>query len=68
MVRHIFYLKVNYVRKKIYTTATWEQHYKTILSVIYDFSLKARAFVRQGLKSLPGTNTLVYYKIRKLRQ
>jgi hypothetical protein len=30
---------------------------KLFLPVIYTFSYKARAFVRMGLKSLPGTNT-----------
>jgi hypothetical protein len=36
-------------------------------SVIYEFSLYARMLVRPGLKSLPGTNALAYYKKCKLR-
>ncbi len=31
---------------------------KLFLSVIYEFSYKARVFARLGWKSLPGTNTL----------
>jgi hypothetical protein len=31
-------------------------------SVIYEFLYQARVFVRPGLKSLPGTITLAYYK------
>jgi hypothetical protein len=30
--------------------------------VIYEFSYKARVFVRIGLKSFSGTNTLAYYE------
>ncbi len=32
------------------------------MSIIYEFSDEARVFVRLGWKSLPGTNTLTYYK------
>ncbi len=35
---------------------------KLFLSVIYKFSYQARVFVRLGLKSMPGTNTLAYYE------
>ncbi len=34
-------------------------------SVIYDFSYYARVFVRLGWNSLPGTNTLAYYKNKR---
>jgi hypothetical protein len=32
------------------------------MSVIYEFSYKTKMFVRHGLKSLPGTKALAYYK------
>jgi hypothetical protein len=35
---------------------------KLFMSVIYKFSYKARVFVRLGLKSMPGTNTLAYHE------
>ncbi len=38
------------------------QCYKTFLSVNCVFSYYARVFVRLCWKSLPGTNTLAYYK------
>ncbi len=38
---------------------------KHFLSVIYGFSYKARVFVSLDWKSLPMTNTLVYYETPK---
>ncbi len=35
---------------------------KPFAAVINEFSYLARAFVRLGLKSMPGTNTLAYYE------
>jgi len=40
---------------------------KTILSVIYEFSYKARVFVRLGWKILQGTYTPAITIIRELR-
>jgi hypothetical protein len=34
---------------------------KLFLFVMYEFSYQAGLFVRIGLKSFPGTNTLAYY-------
>jgi hypothetical protein len=35
---------------------------KRFISVIYEFFLYDRVFVRIGWKGLPGTNTLAFYK------
>jgi hypothetical protein len=51
---------VNYVCKKFFSTGP--KVIKLLTAVIYEFSNKARAFVRPGLKSLPGTNPPTYYK------
>ncbi len=42
------------------------QCYKTFLSVTYEFLFYARVFVRLGWKSLPGTNSPLYYENFKI--
>ncbi len=52
---------INYDRKSVIVQAL-EANVKKIMPVIYEFSYTDRVFVRIGLKTLLGKNTLAYYK------
>ncbi len=53
---------VNYSREKFYTIGPWGQFYKTFLSVIYEFSEKARVFIPGKLFKPSLTYTLSFYE------